>query len=111
MRLAYLALIAMTFVPAQVTAHPEGHDVQERVQPRPVAEIAKASIVKLVTQAKLPASWSQAQLIGNRTRTRNGVDQLVITFENRAIRKQSKRRLYVLMTPGGEFISANHKLT
>lgn len=111
MRFAFLALIAITIVPAQVAAHPEGHEVQERVQPRPVAEMAKASIVKLVTQAKLPASWSKAQLIGNRTRTRNGVDQLVITFENGAIRNRAKRRLYVLMTPAGEFISANHKLS
>ncbi|MDQ3247306.1 MAG: DUF6488 family protein [Pseudomonadota bacterium] len=111
MRLAFLALAALTIVGTPVVAHPDGHDNQFRVERRPIAELAQDSVVKLVTQAKLPASWSKAPSIGSQMRTKNGAEQWVITFENKAIRVRAKRRLYVLMTPEGEFISANHKLS
>jgi len=111
MRLAFLALAALTIVATPVAAHPDGHDNQYRAERRPIAEMAKDSVVKLVTQAKLPSSWSKAASIGSQMRTKNGADQWVITFENKAIRIRAKQRLYVLMTPDGEFISANHKLS
>ena len=110
MRFALLALAALTLVGTPLAAHPDGHDEQYRVQPRPMAEIAKDSVVKLVTQAKLPASWSKAPSIGNKIRIKSGAEQWVVTFENKAIRNRAKQRLYVLMTPEGKFISANHKL-
>ncbi len=111
MRLALLALVALSVFGTPVAAHPDGHDKQYSVERRPIAEIAKDSVVKLVTQAKLPASWSKAPSVASQKRTKNGAEQWVITFENKAIRVRAKQRLYVLMTPDGEFISANHKLS
>jgi hypothetical protein len=111
MRFAMLALAAVAVVATPAVAHPGGHDDEYRPQRRPVAEIAQDSVVKLVTQAKLPASWSKASVVGvPQIRTKNGVQQWVVTFENKAIRTRAKQRLYVLMTTDGEFISANHKL-
>lgn len=111
MRLSFLALAALTIVAAPVAAHPDGHDKQYNAERRPIAEIAKDNVVKLVTQAKLPASWSKAPSIGSQRRTKDGAEQWVVTFENKAIRVRAKQRLYVLMTPDGDFISANHKLS
>ncbi len=111
MRFAFLALAALTVVASPVAAHPEGHENQDRMERRPIAEIAKDNVVKLVTQAKLPASWSKAPSIGSQRRTKDGAEQWVVTFENKTIRVRAKQRLYVLMTPDGDFISANHKLS
>lgn len=111
MRFAISALAALAFAAAPALAHPEGHDRQYQAERRPVAELAQDAIVKLVTQAKLPASWAKAEAIKSDVRTRNGAQQWVITFENKADRRRGKRLLFVLMTPEGDFISANHRLT
>lgn len=111
MRFAILALAALSFLAAPALAHPEGHDAQYQVERRPIPELAQDAVVKLVTQAKLPASWSKAKAIKSDVRTKNGAQQWVIVFENKAERRRAKRLLYVLMTRDGEFISANHRLT
>ena len=108
MRFMVLALAAVATLTAPVLAHPDHED--DRPERRPIAELARNSVVKLVTQAKLPASWSKARAVGSQNRFKNGAQQWVIIFENKAARNRAKQRLYVLMTPGGEFISANHKL-
>lgn len=110
MRILILALAAVSTLAAPAVAHPDGHDQQFRAEQRPMSDRAQESVVKLVTQAKLSASWSKAEPIKSQVRTKGGAEQWVITFENKAERRRAKRLLYVLMTPSGEFISANHKL-
>lgn len=112
MRFVILALAAIGTLVAPAAAHPDGHDEQFRAaERRPVPELAQDAIVKLVAQAKLPASWAKAEPVKSVVRTKNGITQWVVTFRNKAERRAAKRLLYVLMTPSGEFISANHKLT
>ena len=111
MRFAILAFAALASFTAPALAHPEGHDDQFRVERRPVAELAQEAVVKLVTQAKLPASWAKAKSTKLDLRTKNGAEQWVVTFENKAERRRARRLLYVLMTRDGDFISANHKLS
>lgn len=112
MRHFLLAIVALGTFAAPVAAHPDGHDEQFRAaEQRPVPELAKDAVVKLVTQAKLPTSWAKAKAIKSNVRTKNGAQQWVITFQNKAERRANRRLLYVLMTPGGEFISANHRLS
>ena len=110
MRLFAIALVALAASTAPAVAHPDGHEMEYRQQPRPIAEIAQDSVVKLVVQAKLPASWTKAKAIKSEMRIKGTSQQWVVTFENKAERARAKQRLYVLMTPGGQFISANHKL-
>ena len=43
-------------------------------------------------------------------RLRGGAQQWVVTFQNLAERNRAKRMLYVIMSPDGRFISANHRL-
>ena len=111
MRLPILILAAVASLSAPALAHPEGHDQQFQAERRPVSELAQDAVVKLVTQGKLPASWSKAIQTKRDLRTKNGQQQWVITFYNKAERRRVKRNLYVLMTSDGEFISANHRLT
>ena len=106
------AAVALGSFGAPAWAHPDGHDEQFRVaERRSVPELAQEAVVKLVSQAKLRASWAKANAIKSNLRTKNGDRQWVIIFQNKAERRRAKRLLYVVMTPTGEFISANHKLS
>ena len=110
MRIALLAVAAAvgTFaVPA--VAHPDGHS-EYVPQRRPIAELAQDSVVKLVTQAKLSASWTKLKPLKSDIRTKNGAQQWVVTFRNPSERLRAKRTLYVIMDADGSFVSANHRL-
>jgi hypothetical protein len=110
-----LAIIAFAFALGSMSppamAHPEGHD--EFLEPVrvPVTELAQEAISRLVIQKKLPASWTKAKLLGRELRTKDGVLQWAVIFENKAERKRTRRMLYVLMSQSGSFISADHELT
>ena len=109
MRIAVAAFAALGLaIASPAVAHPD-HE-ESRPQRRPIADIAKDSVVRLVTQSKLPSTWTRARVVGTNARQRNGAQQFVVTFQNDAERNRGRRTLYVLMTPMGDFISANHRL-
>ena len=110
MRMVVLALAAIGSFATPALAHPDGHEAS-RPQRRPIAEVAQESVVKLVTQAKLPASWAKAKAVKSEYRSKNNVGQWVVTFRNDAVRNRAKRTLYVIMLSDGSFVSANYKLT
>lgn len=112
MRIASMALAAaVAGLSLPAIAHPGGHDDEYKPKRRPIAELAQESVVKLVTQAKLPASWSKVKPLKSEIRSKNGGQQWVVSFQNPAERNRAKRMLYVIMSPEGAFISANHKLS
>lgn len=108
MRIALFALAAIGTLAAPAFAHPDGHDAP-RVERKPIGQSAQEAVVRLVSQAKLPASWSSAKALDTKMRTKNGSQQWVVTFRNDAVRNNAQRNLYVIMSPDGEFISANHR--
>src|SRR5215212_3550464 len=107
-RLAIAAAIGLSALASPGFAHPEP-DFERPSRP-PITDLARQALVKLVSQAKLPASWSTAPVAKLDLRMKNGLEQWVVTFNNPAIRVPAQRVLYVLMTKNGEFISANHRL-
>lgn len=107
MRFALLALAAIASFSVPALAHPDDEIEFGR---RPVADVARDAVIQLITQAKLPATWARADLVKMDIRTKEDAQQWVVTFENKAERRNTKRLLHVLMTREGEFISANHKL-
>ena len=109
MRLMIIAL-ALAGLSAPALSHPEGHDEYSEPVRIPVTDRAQDAVSRLVRQEKLPASWNKAKLVGRELRTKDGTVQWVVIFQNDAERKRKKRMLYVLMTPAGGFISADHKL-
>lgn len=108
--LSALAVASMASVAAPAMAHPEG-EYDSRPQRKPIAELAKDSVIKLVTQSKLPASWAKVDATSSKLRTDDGTTRWVVIFDNDKIRKASERKLYVTMTGSGEFVSANYKPT
>ena len=111
MRNLVIGLIAASaFSATPALAHPED-DFGSRYERAPTrTELAQEAVVKLVAQAKLPATWTDASVTGVQTRTKKGVEQFVVKLENPKIKQAAKRFLYVIMTADGKFISANHKL-
>ena len=99
---------AFSAVPAM--AHPEDEGSMYAPRGPSTADKAQQAIEKLVAQKKLPATWTAAKLVSFDFRSKNGVDQYVLIYENPSIKQATKRKLYVLMTTSGDFISANHKL-
>src|SRR5215217_4362722 len=102
-----LAALAIAVQSAPVLAHPEDESGMWR---RPsTSDLATEAVGRLVEAKKLPASWVDAKITGFDLRTKNGADQYVVVFENARIKPAAKRKLYVLMTTSGQFISANYK--
>jgi hypothetical protein len=100
-----MAAASAAFV-APAVAHPE-HD-QARAPASPTQE-ARSSLMRLVSQAKLPASWGSATLVDAKARTRNGTSQTVVTFRNDAERNKARKMLYVVVA-NGNVVSTGHKL-
>lgn len=102
------ASVAISASPA--FAHPEDEHGSRYQRGPTTEELAQQAVVKLVTQTKLPASWTTARQVKSALRMKNGKQQMVVTFRNDAVRQAAKRMLFVIMTTDGEFVSANHKL-
>ena len=110
MRIALLAAVAaVATIAVPAIAHPDGHG-EYVPQRRPISEMAQDSLVKLVTQAKLSASWTKVKPLKSEIRNQSGAQQWVVTFQNPSERVRAKRTLYVIMDADGSFVSANHKL-
>lgn len=111
MRISILAAAALGMFATGALAHPEGHDEEYYIAmaaQRTVPEAARQSVIRLVTQARLPASWARSQPLTSTQRTRGGAQQWVVMFRNDAIPNAAQRILYVVMTPDGTFVSANY---
>jgi hypothetical protein len=110
MRLTIIAIaIALGGISAPAVAHPEDEfTVPVRI---PATVRAQEALSRMVAENELPASWADAKLIGRELRTKDGALQWVVIFQNDAERNRRKRMLYVLISPAGAFISADHELT
>lgn len=103
-----IAFCAATIISAPAIAHdPMEHMRME--QRKPIGQSAQDAVTKLVTQAKLPASWSGIEPVESKLRIKDGTEQWVVAFRNDKIRKGAQRKLYVIMSKNGDFISASHK--
>ena len=110
MRKLLLSAAALAVFASPALAHPEHDEMPRRVERKPIAESAKDAVIRLVTQAKLDASWSSVSAEKSEMRMIGGAQRWVVTFRNPAIKVAAKRILYVLLTPNGDFVSADHSL-
>jgi hypothetical protein len=101
------AAILVTFA-SPALAHPEHEDMPRTFAPKPKAEVAKSEIIKLVTQAKLDASWSMAPATKTETRVIGGMQRWIVTFQNAAIKSPAKRTLYVVLAQNGDLVSHSY---
>jgi hypothetical protein len=107
--LVLAAATAASALTAPAFAHPE--DEFGSYRGPSTSERAEQAIANLIAQKKLPASWSNAKLASFDSRSKNGTDEYVLTYENPAVKQVAKRKLYVIMSTSGSFISASHKLS
>ncbi|ASK89642.1 DUF6488 family protein [Sphingorhabdus sp. SMR4y] len=108
MRNLLVALTALATVAGPALGHPRHDEMPQGAERKPMAETAKDAVIKLVTQAKLPSSWSKAKAIQTEARMIGGTQSWVVTFDNPAIKSAATRKLYVVLTKSGEFVSAAH---
>ena len=108
MRNSLIAVTVLATVAGPTLAHPEHDEMPQRAERKPMAETAKDAVIKLVTQAKLPSSWSKAKATQTEARMIGGTQSWVVTFDNPAVKTAAKRKLYVVLTKSGEFVSAAH---
>jgi len=102
-----LAAILAAFA-SPAFAHPEHEEMSRPAARKPMAEVAKTEVIKLVTQAKLPASWSSATATKTETKIIKGAQRWVVTFQNPKIKAASKRTLYVVLAQNGDYVSSGH---
>jgi hypothetical protein len=108
MRIPAIILSALLIHAAPVLAHPD-HDDEEQIV-RPPQVVANDHIVRLISQAKLPASWAKAHVESTRQRTVGGASQTVVTFVNPAEKSAARRKLHVVLDGHGNVIAADHVL-
>ena len=110
MRLKILTLAALAVLATPVMAHPDHDDGGEEVKVTP-ERAARMSVIRLISQAKLPASWSKATVVGTKERNKRGVQQTIVTFQNPAEKDKARQLLHVILNGDGELISAEHVLS
>lgn len=108
-KLMILAAITGLGLAGPAIAHPEDEQMNTAPRGPSTAELAEREIVKLIAQKKLVASWAKAKMTNFDYRAKNG-GQYVLIYENASIKQAAKRKLFVVMTTGGKFVSAGHKL-
>ena len=110
MRNSLIAVTVLATVAGPALAHPEHDEMPQRAERKPIAETAKNAVIKLVTQAKLPSSWSKAKATQTEARMIGGTQSWVVTFDNPAMKSAAKRKLYVVLSKSGDFVSAAHSV-
>jgi hypothetical protein len=108
MRFILAALFAVLTPATALMAHPD-HDIDEPEDLTP-EQVARASIVRLVSQTKLPVSWTKASLVQTKLRTVKGLRQTVLTFNNAREANKAKQTLFVVLDNQDAFVSADHVL-
>lgn len=104
-----LAAVAALGLAGPAFAHPEDEQMNTAPRGPSTGELAEQEIGKLIAQKKLAASWAKAKMTKFDYRAKNG-GQYVLIYENAAIKQAAKRKLFVVMTTDGKFVSAGHKL-
>ncbi|MEQ1491244.1 MAG: DUF6488 family protein [Terricaulis sp.] len=89
-------------------AHP-GHGLDDHMSPREIAlSSAQYTVQTMVARQILEPSWRDIQPSSAMLRDRNGATEWLIEFRNDAVADATHRRLYVMLTPLGEYIAANY---
>jgi hypothetical protein len=108
MRKVLISIAVLATMAASAYAHPQHDEMPSRPVPKPKAEVAKAEVIRLVTQAKLDASWSKVSATKTETRVIGGAQRWIVTFTNPAIKAAAKRTLYVVLAQNGDYVSHSY---
>lgn len=106
-----LSLFSFSAIAGGGHDHDHGHGHSHSYTPvnQATAKTKATKIVAaLVKRSKLEKSWASIAASSIEKRAFNGNPEWVAVFVNDKITNADKRKLYVFLTLGGDYIAANH---
>ena len=102
-------LFSLTAVAGGGHDHGHGHSHASGPVNQDTAKANASKIVaSLVKRNKLDKSWGSAVASSIEKKTFKGQPEWVVVFQNDEVTDTAKKKLYVFLTIGGEYIAANH---
>ena len=90
------------------SGHDHGHShAQTPVSQETVEENAGKAIASLVVTGKIDKSWESITASSFEKKDYSGRSEWVVVFINEKIADPARKKLYVFLTLGGEYIAAN----
>jgi len=86
--------------------HSHGHSHGPVSEDKAKANAAEV-VTKLIKRSKIDKSWGTIQASSVEKITVQGMPEWKVVFENENIKDESKQKLYVFLTMGGDYIAAN----
>ncbi len=93
------------------SGHDHGHShshVQAPVSKEIAEKNANDVISSLVKRDKIDKSWSTIKAMSVENKILNGLSEWVVIYHNEKISDPEKKKLYVFLTIGGEYVAANY---
>lgn len=110
--LATTLILSSLFFCAPVTAgsgHDHGHSHAQAPASKETAEKnAEKAIASLVVTGKIDKTWESVTASSSEKKDYSGRSEWIVIFINENITDPAKKKLYVFLTLGGEYIAANH---
>ena len=102
-----LLLSLSTFLALAGTGHDHGHS-HGPVDQETAKIMATAAVVDLAKSEKLDASWAAITASSVEQKVFKNSPEWIVIFVNDEISDPAKRKLYVFLTLGGDYIAANY---
>ena len=103
-----LGFSSMTLMAGSGHDHGHSHDAPVAVNQSVATENATKVVASLIKKNKLEKSWSSIKAGSVEKKIYNNTPEWVVTFVNEKITDVTKQKLYVFLTPGGDYIAANY---
>jgi hypothetical protein len=106
-RLAAAAL-ALGALAGPALAHPEHDEPRMALDQASLETRAKSIVGALIERKIVEPSWATVPAADVQQRAADGAPQQVVVFRNPAVKDPAKRVLYVVLSPYGDYVAANH---
>ena len=103
-----LGLSSMTLMAGSGHDHGHSHDAPVAVNQSVATENATKVVASLIKKKTLEQSWANIKASSVEKKIFANNPEWVVTFVNEKITDTAKQKLYVFLTPGGEYIAANY---
>ena len=108
---ATLVLSSLFFISPTIVMAGTGHDhgpAQAPVNQEVAEKNADKVIASLVERSKIDKSWSSIKASSIEQKTNQNQLEWMAIYDNDKIADTSKQKLYVFLTPAGEYIAVNY---
>lgn len=85
----------------------DGHGHSHEISQDQAQKAGSIVLGKLVEKGKIENSWEQASLKSSSKKPFSGGEEWVVVFENKNVNDPKKQKLFIFLSPTGEYIAAN----